>query len=87
VLLECIIRQPPSLACPQALCQSRSLTSAETRPTNTPALGSRNHLVSSPRSPGGTRSRISTTIFSPCFIHDRRIRAATFYGSLFRVPQ
>ena len=55
-------RLPPSLHWLQIFSQSRSLTKAEALPTNTPALGSRNHLDSSPRTPVGTFSKTNMTI-------------------------
>lgn len=59
-----IMVQPLPRASLQIFSQSRSRTIPERRPTNTPALGSSIHRVSSPRSPTGTRSRIMTTMIS-----------------------
>jgi len=72
VLLEWIIKHPPSLAWLHAFSQSLSRTEAGVLPTNTPALGSRNHRVSSPLNDGDTRSRIKTII--DC------LRAGFLYG-------
>jgi len=75
------------LAWPQAFSQSRSRTMAETRPTNIPAWGSRNHRVSSPRNPGGPRSRISTTIAWLRFVNFRGLHTPAFDYSFQVIPE
>lgn len=84
--LEWINTQPPSLACPHAFSQRQSRTRADTLPTKTPAFGSRYHRVNSPRNPGGTRSRIITTMIGLRFVGCERIDTSAFHFPLHRVP-
>ncbi len=80
------ITQPPPLAWLRAFSQSLSRTIAETLPTKTPAFGSRNHRVNSPRNPVGTRSRIRTIIVSLRFIIFQRIGAPALHFTCHGIP-
>ena len=87
VLLEWIIKQPPSLAWLHAFSHNLSRTEAGVLPTNTPALGSRNQRVSSPLNDGDTRSSIKTIIgcLQAGFLYG--MKTSSTDSSADRVPQ